>query len=65
MSLERLSPYLSVHMSNVQDGGRMQSGRQFEYEVVLYSELDLNLAILNWIGSSPSRVCLLSSPSPS
>jgi hypothetical protein len=30
----------------------MQSGRQFEYEVILDSELDSNLAIPNWIGSS-------------
>jgi hypothetical protein len=29
----------------------MQSGRQFEYDVVLESELDSNSAILNWIGS--------------
>jgi hypothetical protein len=28
----------------------MQSGRQFEYDVVLDSELDLNSAIPNWIG---------------
>ena len=27
----------------------MQSGRQFEYEVVLDSELDSNSAIPNWI----------------
>jgi hypothetical protein len=33
----------------------MQSRRQFEYEVVLNSELDSNSAIPNWIGSSPSR----------
>jgi hypothetical protein len=32
----------------------MQSGRQFEYEVVLDSELDSNSAILNWIDSPPS-----------
>jgi hypothetical protein len=37
----------------------MQSGRQFEYEVVMYSELDSNSAILNWIGSPPSHACLL------
>jgi hypothetical protein len=43
----------------------MQSGRQFEYEVVLDSELDSNSAILNWIGSPPSHVHLLSSPTPS
>jgi hypothetical protein len=29
----------------------MQYGRQFEYDVVLDSELDSNSAILNWIGS--------------
>jgi hypothetical protein len=40
----------------------MQSGRQFEYEVVLDSELDSNSAILNWIGSPPSRARLLGSP---
>jgi hypothetical protein len=33
----------------------MQSERQFEFEVVLNSELDSNLAILNWIGLPPSR----------
>jgi hypothetical protein len=43
----------------------MQSVRQFEDEVVLDSELDSNLAILNWIGSPPSRARLLGSPSPS
>jgi hypothetical protein len=43
----------------------MQSGRQFEYEVVLDSELDLNLAILNCIGSPPSRAHLFGSPTPS
>jgi hypothetical protein len=45
--------------------GHMQSGRQFEYEVVLNSELDSNSAILNWIGSPPSRACLLGSSAPS
>jgi hypothetical protein len=34
----------------------MQSGRQFEYEVVQNSELDSNSVIPNWIGSPPSRV---------
>jgi hypothetical protein len=43
----------------------MQSGGQFEYEVVLDSELDSNSAILNWIGSPPSRPGLLGSPAPS
>jgi hypothetical protein len=43
----------------------MQSGRQFEYKVVLNSELDSNSIILNWIGSSPSRARLLGSPAPS
>jgi hypothetical protein len=43
----------------------MQSGHQFKYEVVLDSELDSNSAILNWIGSPPSRACLVSSPAPS
>jgi hypothetical protein len=43
----------------------MQSGRQFKYEMVLYSELDSNSAIPNWIGSSPSRARLLGSPAPS
>jgi hypothetical protein len=43
----------------------MQSGSQFEYDVVLDSELDSNSAISNWIGSSPSRAPLLSSPAPS
>jgi hypothetical protein len=42
----------------------MQSGRQFEYEVVLHSELELNSVILNWIGSPPSRARLIGSPAP-
>jgi hypothetical protein len=37
----------------------MQFGRQFENEVILDSELDSNTAILNWIGSPPSRARLL------
>jgi hypothetical protein len=52
-------------MLNVQNEGRMQSRRLFEYEIVLDSELDLNLAIPNWIGSPPSRARLLGSPVPS
>jgi hypothetical protein len=40
----------------------MQSGRQFEYEVVLDSELDSNSAIQNWIRSPPSHARLLGSP---
>jgi hypothetical protein len=43
----------------------MKSGHQFEYEEVLDSELDSNSAILNWIGSPPSRAYLLGSPAPS
>jgi hypothetical protein len=43
----------------------MQSGRQFEYEMVLDSELDSNATIPNWIGSPPSRARLLGSPAPS
>jgi hypothetical protein len=43
----------------------MQSGRQFEYEVILNSELDSNSVILNWIGSSPSCARLIGSPAPS
>jgi hypothetical protein len=43
----------------------MQSRRQFEYEIVLDSELDTNSVIPNWIGSPPSRACLLGSPAPS
>jgi hypothetical protein len=43
----------------------MQSGHQFEYEVVLDSELDSNSAIPNWIGLSPSRARLLGSLVPS
>jgi hypothetical protein len=43
----------------------MQSGHQFEYEVVLDSELDSNSAILNWIGSPPSSARLLGSLAPS
>jgi hypothetical protein len=43
----------------------MQSGHQFEYEVVMDSELDSNSAIPNWIGLPPSRACLLGSPAPS
>jgi hypothetical protein len=48
-----------------QNEGRMKSGRQFEYDVVLDSELDSNLAISNWIGSPPSHARLLGSPAPS
>jgi hypothetical protein len=43
----------------------MQSERQFEYVVVLDSELDSNSQIPNWIGSPPSRASLLGSPAPS
>jgi hypothetical protein len=43
----------------------MQSRCQFEYKVVLNSELDLNSAILNWIGSLPSRARVLGSLAPS
>jgi hypothetical protein len=43
----------------------MQSGRQFEYEVVVNSELDSNSAILNWIDSPPLRERLFGSPAPS
>jgi hypothetical protein len=43
----------------------MQSERQFEYDVILDSELDSNSAILNWIGSPPSRAHLLGSLAPS
>jgi hypothetical protein len=43
----------------------MQSGRQFEYEVVLHSELDSNSTILNWIISPPSRARLLGFPASS
>jgi hypothetical protein len=42
-----------------------ESGRQFEYEVVLDSEWDSDSAIPNQIGSPPSRACLLGSPTPS
>jgi hypothetical protein len=42
----------------------MQPGRQFEYKVVVDSELDSNSAIPNWIGSPPSRARLLGSPVP-
>jgi hypothetical protein len=43
----------------------MQSESQFEYELVLDSELDSNSVIPNWIGSPPSRAHLLDSPAPS
>jgi hypothetical protein len=43
----------------------VQSVCQFEYEVVLDSELDSNSAIPNWIGSSPSRARILGSLAPS
>jgi hypothetical protein len=65
VSLEILSPYLPMHMYNVQNGGITQSVHQYEYEVVLDSELDSNSAIPNWIGLPPSRACLLGSPAPS
>jgi hypothetical protein len=42
----------------------MQPGYQFEYEVVLDSELELNSAIPNWISSPHSRARLLSSIAP-
>jgi hypothetical protein len=43
----------------------MQSGRQFEYVVILDSELDSNSAIPNWISSPPSRARLLGFPASS
>jgi hypothetical protein len=43
----------------------MPSVHQFEYKVVLDSELDSNSAIPNWIGSAPSHACILGSPAPS
>jgi hypothetical protein len=43
----------------------MQFGRQFEYKVVMDFELGSNSAILNWIGSPPSRAGLLGSSTPS
>jgi hypothetical protein len=43
----------------------MQSERQFEYEMVLNSELDSNSTTLNWIGSPPSRAYFLGSSTPS
>jgi hypothetical protein len=43
----------------------MQTGHQFEYEMVLDSELDSNSAIPNWIGSPPSRARLPGSAAPS
>jgi hypothetical protein len=45
--------------------GHIQSGRQFEYAVVLDSELDSNSAISNLIGLPPSHARLLGSPAPS
>jgi hypothetical protein len=42
----------------------MQSEHQFEYEMVLDSELYLNSAIPNWIGSPRSRARLLGSLVP-
>jgi hypothetical protein len=42
----------------------MQSGRQFEYEVILDFELDSNSVIPNWIASPPSHARLFSSPAP-
>jgi hypothetical protein len=44
---------------------RSYARHQFEYEVVLDSELDSNSVIPNWIGSPPSRARLLGSPAPS
>jgi hypothetical protein len=43
----------------------MQSGRQFEYEVVPNSKLDSNSIIPNWIGSPSSRARLIGSLAPS
>jgi hypothetical protein len=42
----------------------MRSERQFEYDMVLHSELDSNSVIPNWIGSPPFRARLLGSLAP-
>jgi hypothetical protein len=41
--LERLSPYLSMHIKNIQIGGRTRPVHSFECKVVLYSELETNM----------------------
>jgi hypothetical protein len=45
VALERLSSYLFIHMNNVQIGGHVRLVSQFEYKVVLNSELKRNMNI--------------------
>jgi hypothetical protein len=42
-SLESLSPYLSIHIKNGNNGGRLRLARQFKGNVVLDSELEINI----------------------
>jgi hypothetical protein len=67
VALETLSPYLFMHMKNIQIVGPTCHVHQFEAKVVRYSELDSksDSAILNWIGSPPWRAKLLGSPTAS
>jgi hypothetical protein len=60
--LDRLSPYLSMHMQNIQIRGG--PGHQFECKVVMDFELDSksHSGILNWLGSPPYCAHLLGSP---
>jgi hypothetical protein len=66
VTLERLSPYIHMHMKNVQIRGRMCHVHQFEGKVVLDPEIDSksDYAILNWIRSPPWRAHLLGSLPP-
>jgi hypothetical protein len=52
VALERLSPYVSMHMYIIQIGQRTHPVRQFEGKVTLDSELDLKLDSWtpNWLG---------------
>jgi hypothetical protein len=51
LALESISPYIFMHMKNVQIGGRTCPLRQFEGKVVFDPEIDLKLdsANLIWI----------------
>jgi hypothetical protein len=53
--LENLSPYLFMHMKNVQIESHTRPMHQFEGKVVLNLEVDLKSgsAISIWIGSPP------------
>jgi hypothetical protein len=64
--LKSLSPYLFMHMKNVQIGCCTCLVRQFEGKVILDPEIDskLDSAIPNWIGSPLLGVHLLALQHP-